>query len=380
MATCHLSAGRVSRICERMILWTVLALMTGAAVLCVLWPLSARAVAARDERGDVSFYEDQLREISRDGERGLISAAEADAARAEAGRRLLRANAVEPAPAATTGEPALRRRRAAAAFALSAVPLIGLTVYGALGSPQAAIQPAAPQTAAAGPDIETALAQMEAHLASHPDDARGWDVVAPIYLRLGRFDEASRAYAAARRSGGETAERLTGAGEALVGSGAGIVSAEAAAAFRRAVEIDPASAKGRFYLALAVEQDGDLARARTAYEALLASGGPNAPWRPLVETRLARLSGQGATAPALATGEGGPDIQAMVRRLDERLAAGGGSEPEWSRLVRSYAVLGQRDEAVRRLGLARTALGRDPEAGTRLDRLAQDLGLEEAAK
>lgn len=365
-----------------MILWTILALMTGAAVLCVLWPLSAHAVAARDERGDVSFYEDQLREISRDGERGLISAVEAESARAEAGRRLLRASAAEPASAATTGEPALRRRRAAAAFALSAVPLIGLTVYGALGSPQAAILPAGPPLAAlaAGPDIEMALARMEGHLASHPDDARGWDVVAPIYLRVGRFEEASRAYAAARRSGGETSERLTGAGEALVGSGGGIVSAEAAAVFRRAVELDPASAKGRFYLALAAEQDGDLARARADYEALLASGGPDAPWRPLVETRLARLSGQGATAPALASGEGGPDIQAMVRRLDERLTTNGGSEPEWARLVRSYAVLGRRDEALRRLGLARTALARDPDAGTRLDRLARDLGLEEPVK
>lgn len=363
-----------------MILWVILALMTGAAVLCVLWPLSAHAVAAREERGDVSFYEDQLREISRDAERGLMSPAETEAARAEAGRRLLRASAAEPARAVTTGEPALRRRRAAAAFALSAVPLIGLTVYGALGSPQAAMRPAPPQAVAGGPDVETALAQMEAHLASHPDDVRGWDVVAPIYLRVGRFDDASRAYAAARRAGGDSPDRLTGAGEALVASGGGIVSAEAAAAFRRAIELDPVSAKGRFYVALAAEQDGDLARARTDYEALLASGGADAPWRPLVETRLARLSGQGATAPALASSEGGPDIQAMVQRLDERLTTGGGSEPEWARLVRSYAVLGQRDQAIRRLGLARTALAGDPEAGTRLDRLARDLGLDGAAK
>jgi cytochrome c-type biogenesis protein CcmH len=60
-----------------MVFWVLLALMTGAAVMTVLWPLSrAVAVGARDH-GDVMFYRDQLAEIARDERRGLFSAPEA---------------------------------------------------------------------------------------------------------------------------------------------------------------------------------------------------------------------------------------------------------------------------------------------------------------
>ena len=47
-----------------------------------------------------------------------------------------------------------------------------------------------------GPRINrsTALvAQVEAHLARNPEDGRGWEVIAPVYLRLGRFDDAVKA-------------------------------------------------------------------------------------------------------------------------------------------------------------------------------------------
>jgi cytochrome c-type biogenesis protein CcmH len=360
-----------------MLIWVVMALMTGAAVLAVLWPLSAHASPPGDDRDDVRFYEDQLAEIARDAERGAISEADARAARTEAGRRLLRARATAPRMSAATGEPALRRRRAASAFALSVVPLIGLAVYGALGSPNAPARPLSARMSAEAPaDLAGALARMEVHLAAQPNDVRGWEVIAPVYLGLGRADDAARAFGTALRLGGEAVERLTGLGEALVATSGGVVSAPAGDAFRRALALDPQSAKARFYLALAVEQDGDAPRAKAAYETLLASAPDGAPWRPVVQARLDALAGRptsvevGRDAVDLA-----PQIQAMVQGLDDRLRAAGGSEGEWARLVRSYVVLGRPDEARTRLSQARTALAGDPGAGDRLDRLASDLGL-----
>src|SRR4051812_15334997 len=117
-----------------MMIWTVFALMTGAAVMAVLWPLSRRPAA--DEDGpDAPFYREQMAEIERDLERGLLSPAEAEAARIEAGRRLLRAMPAGRAASDMVGEPALRRRRAASAVALSAVPLLALALYRAYRSP-----------------------------------------------------------------------------------------------------------------------------------------------------------------------------------------------------------------------------------------------------
>jgi cytochrome c-type biogenesis protein CcmH len=358
-----------------MLLWVAMALMTGAAVMAVLWPLSRRLAGADIEpRGDVEFYRDQLAEIDREVDRGLLSQEQAKAARAEAGRRLLRAHADGGPAISATGEPALRRRRAAAAFSLSVVPLIGLAVYGVLGSPQvpsrAGIDAA---QAAVVRDVASAVAKIEAHLVANPQDGRAWDVVAPVYLRAGRFDDAAKAYAAARRFEGENVDRLTGEAEALVAAAGGVVSAEAAAIFARARELDPASVKARFYGALAAEQDGDSAAARSEYESMIASAPAEAPWVPVLQARLSKL-GHGADAPSAGQAVS-PEIAAMVDGLDKRLAVDGGTEPEWARLVRSFVVLGRSDDARDRLAKAKTALAGDAQALASLDRLAQNLGL-----
>jgi cytochrome c-type biogenesis protein CcmH len=359
-----------------MLLWIAMALMTGAAVMAVLWPLSRRLSGAETEsRGDVEFYRDQLAEIDREIDRGLISEEQAKAAKAEAGRRLLRAHADGGPAVSSTGEPALRRRRCAAAFSLSIVPLIGLAVYGVLGSPQATTRATA-QVAQADVirDLQGAVARIESHLASNPNDGRGWDVIAPVYLSAGRYDDAAKAYASARRLQGDSVDRLTGEGEALVAAAGGVVSADAAAIFARALALDGSSAKARFYGALAAEQDGDAARARQEYGRMIAEAPLEAPWVQVVRARLAKLDGTGEPG-AIGSAAATPDIMAMVESLDTRLARDGGSEPEWARLVRSFVVLGRPEDARDRLAKAKTALAEDAKAVASLDRLAQDLGL-----
>jgi cytochrome c-type biogenesis protein CcmH len=113
-------------------------------------------------------------------------------------------------------------------------------VYGAYGSPhlaaklQAVQRPADPGQL----DFATALARIESHLAQHPDDGRGWEVVAPVYMRLGRAEDAAKAYEAALRLIGSDAERLANYGEALVAVQDGIVPAEARAVFEKALDLD----------------------------------------------------------------------------------------------------------------------------------------------
>lgn len=360
-----------------MLLWIIMALMTGAAVLSALCPLSRKMSAVSDEATDVSFYDDQISDIARDVGRGAMTDAAANAARAEAGRRLLRAREAAPQALSVTGEPALRRRRAASAFALSVVPIVSLAIYGAVGSPSLASLPAQQSLPAAGSvDLDAALGQIQSHLALHPDDLRGWDLVAPIYLRVGRPADAATAYEQALRVGGDTLDRLTGYGEALVTAANGIVAPAATSAFARALKLDPGSPKARFFVALAAEQDGDLAKAQADYAAIVRSSPADAPWLPLVQARLSALTGDAPPNAAPATlASPPPEILAMVSSLDARLRASGGDEAEWSRLIRSYVVLGRRDEAADRLAQARTALAPTPGAGERLDHLASDLGL-----
>jgi cytochrome c-type biogenesis protein CcmH len=380
-----------------MTLWFALALMTAAAVLAVLWPLARRGRELRSG-SDVAVYRDQLEEIERDRAAGLIADSEAAGAKVEVSRRLI---AAADAPAASPGNAAAvtRRRRAVAVAALVALPLGAVGIYLALGSPLLPDQPLAARLveARANQSMETLIAQVEAHLAQRPDDGRGWEVIAPVYLRLGRFDDAVKARRNALRLNGDSAEREAALGEALVFGANGVVTAEAKSAFEKAVALDPAHVQARYFLGLAAEQDGDLSRAAATWRALIESASPDAPWIEFVRGALARVEGAGASAGAAGAGGGagsGPSeeqvaasselspeqrklmIQGMVDRLAERLNRDGSDVEGWLRLVRSYMVLGQADKARAAAADARRALAGDPNKLRRLDDLVKGLGLE----
>ena len=69
-------------------------------------------------------------------------------------------------------------------------------------------------------------------------------------------------------------------------------------------------------------------------------------------------------------------IEGMVAGLAERLKANNQDLPGWLRLVRAYAVLGRRDDALSALASARQAFPADEKALSELARLARALGLE----
>ncbi|HSP26168.1 MAG TPA: c-type cytochrome biogenesis protein CcmI [Saliniramus sp.] len=371
-----------------MSVWILFALMTGAAVMAVLWPLSRARTArsATGREGERRFYEDQLVEIDRDQARGLFTAEEAASAKAEAARRLIRSTATSVAPTNTLDEPALRRRRAASAVTLSTVPLIALAIYGAYGSPGLPAQPLEARLQetrdVAAIDIDEAVVRIETHLAQNPTDGRGWEVLAPVYMREGRFEEAAAAYRSALQHLGEETMRLANYGEALVNAQAGMVSADAREAFEVAVSLDETNPKARFYLAQAAEQDGDTADAVRQYSWLAERASADAPWLGVVRQRISALTGDAtgvsAAGPAAAPASSGVDgdaIAGMVSRLDERLRSEGGSAEEWGRLVRSFAVLGQQDRATAALDDARNALASDEAGRAEVEAVAREVGI-----
>jgi cytochrome c-type biogenesis protein CcmH len=364
-----------------MVIWIILLAMTAAAVMAVLWPLSRHYAVGRQVDPDTQFYREQLAEIERDQARGVLLPSEAEAAKAEAGRRLLRATGMKGEAFAAVGEPALRRRRAASTLALSVIPILALATYEIYGSPQLLSQPpgAQIQQQASSLDLMQAVAQIESHLAKNPQDGRGWEVIAPVYLRMGRPEDAAKAYEAAIRYLGPEADRLANYGEVLVLAKDGLVSAEAQSAFEQAIKLDAASFKARFYLARAAAQDGQVDKAKDAYASLLSASPADAPWTEAVKQELAALGAPqpaagGASEPQL----GAEDIARMVSGLANRLEAQGGTADEWARLMRSYAVLGQRDKAVAAAQRARQALSQDDAALKTIDTMAQELKLTDA--
>jgi cytochrome c-type biogenesis protein CcmH len=374
-----------------MTLWIVFAAMTVAAILAVLWPLGRKAAAMRTG-SDLLVYQDQLEEIGRDRSAGLIGEAEAEAARVEVSRRLLAAADAEgaaQAPAAKTDRPQ-RRRRAAALAALIVLPLVPLGLYLMLGSPSIPGQPAFARvkTPQGEQSIESLIGQVEDHLAKSPNDGAGWEVIAPVYMRLGRSDDAVAAWRRALALNGDSAVRESDLGEALVAAANGVVTAEAKQAFEKAIASDPQEPKARYFIGLADEQDGNRDGAASTWRALLEGAPADAPWVSFVRQALARVTGEpvpeatGPNADDVAAAGNMSDeqrsgmIRAMVTRLADRLHADGADVDGWLRLVRAYVVLGDRDKAKDAAADARRALSSHPDDIKRIDDLVKGLGLE----
>ncbi|WP_374306540.1 c-type cytochrome biogenesis protein CcmI [Methylocella sp.] len=371
-------------------LWVVLALLSAVALLAICWPLIRPPRALSRGQIDVAFYKAQLAEVDRDAERGLLAPKEADGARTEAARRLI-------AAAEAPEEIAPGRSRAVMAILATAAlaPALALGLYAAIGRPGMPDLPLAARMSRPANEIDVmaAISKIEAHLAGNPDDAKGYALLAPIYMRLGRYEDAAKSFAALRRLKGDSAELDSLEGEALVAAADGDVSDQARKLFEAAVAADPKSFRARFYLGLAAAAAGEKDEARRIWGALLADAPADAPFAPAVRARLAALDGQAIGAAQAAPGPAasperaaqiagmeGPQqqaaIRAMVDRLAARLAESGGGVDDWTRLVRAYVVLQDQAKARSALADARKNLAGDSKAGARIDALARELGLE----
>ena len=387
-------------------LFAALALMTAVAVMAVLWPLSRRRAPREAREADLAVYRDQLAELERDMAAGLLSAEQAQAARVEVSRRMLAAadqTGVEgPAAPAQMGT---GRRRMVAALALVALPVIGAGLYWQLGSPALPGAPLAERLAAPADrtDVAILVRKVEEHLAANPTDGQGYELLAPVYVRMGRLDDAVRAYAQAIRTLGATAEREAALGETLVLRGDGIVNEDAARAFKAALALEPDMPKARYFLGLAAEQDGRRAEAVAIWTKLVEEAPPGAPWVGVVRAALARA---GAPVPApvpqmkpaappaspglaipgpnaqdvaaasnLSADQRSAMVQGMVDRLEQRLKASPKDLDGWLRLARAFQVLGDPAKVRGALDQARSAFAGDAEANARIDAAAKELGV-----
>ncbi len=391
-----------------MLIWFILACLTAAVLYVLLRPLLAVAEGeAPREAFDATVYRDQLGEIEADRARGLIGDSEAEAARLEIARRLLQADGRERSGAAVTS--GTKPARAAAAVVAVAVPVMALGIYLLYGSPRLPDQPlqARLEDPANSQNLAALVARVEARLREHPEEGEGWDVIAPVYLSAQRYQDAADAYGEAIRLLGPSAKRLSGQGQALVLANNGVVSEEARGLLTRALDLDQTLIEPRILLAIAKEQDGDFAGAIADWRALLDKAPADAPWRQMVEQRIAgdeaHLGGKAApgqpisdapVAGGAAPGSGGgpsaadvaaaetmnpADRQAMIETMVQRLAArldqDGSDLGGWLKLVRAYSVLDRKDDALKALARARSQFSGNAEALQQLDQLAAELGL-----
>jgi cytochrome c-type biogenesis protein CcmH len=190
------------------------------------------------------------------------------------------------------------------------------------------------------------------------------------YLSAGDGDDSAKAFARAialtEKAKQPDPNLYSSYGEALTRA-TGTVPPEARAAFARALMLNPKDQAARYYLGMAFMAQGENAKAIAMWQNLIADAPPNAPWRQELVDRIAQLTASSGAPP--------PDIGAMVAGLAERLKTNPNDPQGWQRLIRAYAVLGDKAKASAALADARHAMAGKSAVLSALEAEKTSLGL-----
>jgi cytochrome c-type biogenesis protein CcmH len=354
-----------------MLFWFIAIAVTAIACAALFYAAGPRMVnAGTPELGDAnSHFRLVLSGIDADLAAGKLGETEALAAKGELAREILRLKS-ETGKAVTASKDLGRGPLLAG---LAGVGIVALGLYAMLGSPNLPSQPLADRAdvAAQSIDLETAITRIEAALTANPDDLRGWTVVAPAYMEMGRFADAARAYRRVIELGGVTPDLQTSLAEALMLAANGADSPEALELLQAAAASDPGHVLSRLYIAAELTRQEEYPAAVEAWNAVLALSKGDEPWLPAAQQGLA-VAQDGGQAPA--NDQEAEMIGQMVSGLAARLAEQGGTIEEWTQLVRAYLVLGDTAKAQEAFDSAVAAYPQAFDRGE-LDTLALGAGL-----
>lgn len=360
--------------------WIAATALTVLVVGLIVWPL----VRSRNDAGpraadyDIEVYRNQLKEVARERERGALSDADASAAEAEIGRRILAADTARRAEG-TDRNPS-RRTRGVAAAVVALVPIGATVLYLDIGNPTVPDRPLADRaeerrlTREAEPKLADAVEELAARLDADPDNLDGWMLLGRSYMQMQRYDEAVEAYARAVGLDAAAEGVQSAYGEALVYAAGGTVPDKAQAAFRAALAGGTREPRAEYYLAQAAYQAGDKRKALTMLVDLAQTASAQSPWLPMVRRAALGIAGEVGedvadrlptparqpadnNAPALSDEQmedmqdmPPEDRQAMIRGMVGGLASRLADNPTdlegWRRLARSYTVLGEEEKAL----------------------------------
>ena len=277
-----------------------MALIAGGFVLAPLFkrlpPVGKRAAY------DQMVFRDQLAELEHDLDRGVINAAQGEAAQAEIGRRLLAASkeAEHLESERHESKPASGRALTFGFASLAiVVPILCGVFYLFIGSPNQPGLPFAERRAEnTGPEMTLEkfakiISMVARGVEMKPNEIAGGKILSTGYLRLGRDGDAekalSRALELAKGNAVEAATIAANFGEALVARENGQITPRAQRAFERAQGLSPKLPKPRYYLGLALLQSGDAKSALALWTQLAAEAPPNAPWLGILKKRIERI-------------------------------------------------------------------------------------------
>lgn len=345
-------------------IWSVIAVLALGSMGILALSLRAKSELGNQVDSSPAIFADQLAELDLDVARGVVSSADADAARIEIKKNILRqAQKVHSGPFVST-----RGSRIGLWVALLFVPVVSVGYYSKFGNPALSRVAVAEQRQAREENArifaltEQLKTRLETDAEGGPSD--GWMLLGQTYMRLGRFGDAAAAFRIVSEREEVTSAVFSMLTEALVAQENGIMTPAAEAAINEAAGRDPLNPAVTYFQALALQQAGQSAAAHDLVVARLDAADGYYPWMdtlvgqanrigdgigrdPISLARFApMLAGRGPSAEDVAAAqEMSPEdraafIQSMVQGLADRLK----DEPDdldgWLQLGRAYSVLG----------------------------------------
>jgi len=380
-----------------MILWSAIFILA-AIVAVAMFFAGRRGIPDSEQFGQASSEEQfrvQLTEIEADAKFSRLNPAEAEAAKAEIARELMRQRAADAADAADADAAGVQMvpREKFLNFAIPAtsafVAVLAIGVYMLLGSPEQPSVPYADHIAAVEKtqaEFGNAITRVEQQLKTNPDNVRGWSVIAPAYMQARRYQDAANAFRKILQLSTPTAEMKTNLAEALMMVNNGQITPEVTSLLQSAADMDETNVRARFYLAGEATRAGEWDNAIARWNKLIGMAGGGEPWLKIAEEGLAVATARGVTPaaaqqaasdqtqPASGTSSQSDAIKNMVEGLSARLMDKGGTLEEWTRLVRSQLVLGETAKARKSYLLARAAYP-DATQRSKLDDMAAQAGI-----
>jgi len=299
--------------------WLIAALFVAVALLLVLLPLlRQRKSAAGTDRDatNVKLYRDELDDIEREHDDGILDDKQYREARQEIERRLLE----DVAPAAAAAAPGgARSTRWAALTVAIALPLVAVLGYLQFGDIKA-LDPTVRQEG--HPVTPTQIAEMVEKLAQrlkqNPGDANGWAMLGRSNAVLGRYQEAANAYARATALVGDDANLLADYADTLAMARGGNLVGEPMEIVQRGLKVDPNNVKLLALAGSAEFTQKNYAAAVQYWERSLAHIAPGSDFRREVEgsieeaRRVGNLPAAKPAAQAMAKTAGPPSAEAIT--------------------------------------------------------------------
>lgn len=315
-------------------------------------PISTHIDTNLDKTED--HFKVRLKEIDTDLKAEKLSLADADDARAELARELMRHRAI-----ASDIHDAPTKRRTSFAISLASFSTIAFAFAGYLlfGTPVAPNHEQVAQTEAEI-EFEDAIARVELRTQTNPDDIRAWQVLSSVYVNTGRYENAANAFEKILELAPPTADGLTDLAQALLMIDPVEVDPRAIELLQEAGDLDPAHARSRFFLAVDATRRKDWDNAIAQWNSLLELGSDDEPWVEAARESLGVAMARGEpveqpSAPFQNPSQGVPAeapqaeiILSMVTGLAQRLEQDGGTIEEWTQLVRSFLVLNENEKAL----------------------------------